>query len=82
MQYQLMFSLPLLIQFAFDFGLHTCICSIKKYLEAMATQVNFLQNNLTQMDRALRIVNKRVATIRQDAVLDEFVEIDSDQWSD
>ena len=34
------------------------------------------------MDRALRIVNKRVATIRQDDVLDEFVEIDSDQWSD
>ena len=34
------------------------------------------------MDRALRIVNKRVATIRQDAVLDKFVEIDSDQCSD
>ena len=34
------------------------------------------------MDRALQTINKRVATIRQDAVADEFVEIDSDQWSD
>jgi|TARA_E500000178_G_scaffold347962_1_gene402210 hypothetical protein len=34
------------------------------------------------MDRALQTINKRVATTRQDAVADEFVEIDSDQWSD
>ncbi len=59
MQYQLTFSLPLLIQFAFVFGLYTCMRLIKKYLEAMATQVNFLLNNLTQMDRALQTIKKR-----------------------
>ena len=48
----------------------------------MATQVYLLQNNLTQMDRALQTIKKRVATTRQDSIVDEFVEIDSDQWSD
>ncbi len=62
MQCQPMFSLPLLIQFAFLFGLYTSTRSIKKHLEAMATQVNFLQNNLTQMDRALQTIKKRLAT--------------------
>ena len=34
------------------------------------------------MDGTLLTINKSVATTKQDAVMDEFVEIYGDQWSD
>ncbi len=60
MQYQLMFSLPLLTQFAFDFGPHTCMRSIKRYLEALATQVNFCKTILPKWIGLCRQLTKEL----------------------
>ena len=82
MQYQPMFFLPLIILFAFLLGFYTSIRSLNKRLGALAKQFDLIQENLAEMEKVLMTIKKRVGTSRQDSIVDEFVEIDSDQWLD
>tara|TARA_E500000178_G_scaffold317119_1_gene337435 strand:+ start:17643 stop:17930 length:288 start_codon:yes stop_codon:yes gene_type:complete len=80
MQNQLMFFLPLIILFAFLLNFYISIRSINKHLGALAKQFDLIQENLTEMEKVLKTIKKRVGISRQDSIVDEFVEIDSDQW--
>ena len=56
--------------------------SINKHQRALAKQFTEMQRNLSEMDETLQTIKQRVATSRQDSIIDEFVEIDGDQWLD
>ena len=56
--------------------------SINKHQRSLAKQFTEMQRNLSEMEKALQTIKQRVATSRQDSIIDEFVEIDGDQWLD
>ena len=72
----------LILAFAALAGLFQRLHSITCALEAMQRNIAEIHGELAKISMALQTIKKRIANSAGDSFVDEFVEIDGDQWLD